>query len=93
MYDAKNLAHDDQNKFVSTSIQSLHQVTVIFFETVVLGIIYEVGAQLTALNIRSQISLNVYPSREPYLQMLASSFFKSCILKLRALYSALRVYV
>lgn len=93
MYDAKNLAHDNQNNFVSTSIQSLHQVTVIFFKTVVLGIIYDVGAQLTALNIRSQITLNVYPSREPYLQMLASSFFKSCILKLRALYSALRVYV
>lgn len=32
MYNAKNLAQDDQNKFVSTSIQSLHQVTVIFFQ-------------------------------------------------------------
>lgn len=85
MYNAKNLAQDDQNKFVSTSIQSLHQVIVIFFQKYIY-FICEVGAQLTALNIRSQTSLHVYPSREPYLQMLASS--KSCILKLRALYSA-----
>lgn len=34
MNDAKNLGHDDQSKFISTSIQSLHQVTVIFFKTV-----------------------------------------------------------